>query len=726
MKTTLSVALCLTLLAPSVAAQDSKGSRSKSACAENPAQGQTALVVQEGRSELPLDREAVQLRFPLIGPAKAPSTLPTVALVSVRHDGLLREDLRSAFGAPILTSECDGVLVDVTATKLLRFAGNYELVLQVSPSDGSELARSRLVLEVTVPKATLRPIEKLIVERTWFFFGQMTTEMAPFKLEEASGRLPLTDLSLRQARISTFQNDQVTGRLESVGAIADIPRGGYRMVAYGAEGEFPFGIVTGRVDVVSPQLGAPLSVPFEVRTRVASFYILPLVVFGLFLSWLVKVHLKNLIELGRARQDAAPVLERATRELEQRQDPGFEDARNALRALEDAMAGDAAENIVAAVKELESAIAAASGSFEERKAVVARRLDKLRSVVEPNWSLPRVVVEALHAPTDAIQEARECLRNGMLDAASTALDTAERDFVAELGAATRAWRTAVNESAFVLANANQGLSVSVQEGFKSAFRGASEGIESAAFLEPNATVDKVLEFLPALARSYQRAMDAFWQLGELLKLEVAGVESALAGLPLPDAASLKALVALTNDAAIQISGLAESPTVDLKERLRALHAAWVAGVGGQVDVVKVKGVRDQLEARNYREAALDVRDVLKPRAANVALGAGKHQWIEASAAPTRQAGATLLLVNGTNAASAEREPFVAIARESKKQVRVAKFWQSLIVGAIAGVIVYGGYQETFVGNPAQLMQILLWAFGADVTVDALLKLKVNA
>jgi len=55
------------------------------------------------------------------------------------------------------------------------------------------------------------------------------------------------------------------------------------------------------------------------------------------------------------------------------------------------------------------------------------------------------------------------------------------------------------------------------------------------------------------------------------------------------------------------------------------------------------------------------------------------------------------------------------------EVSIAKFWQSLLIALMLGIIGYGLYWEKFVGTFADFSTIFFWAFGLDIAVDAILK-----
>jgi hypothetical protein len=59
-------------------------------------------------------------------------------------------------------------------------------------------------------------------------------------------------------------------------------------------------------------------------------------------------------------------------------------------------------------------------------------------------------------------------------------------------------------------------------------------------------------------------------------------------------------------------------------------------------------------------------------------------------------------------------------KTDRRSLIVAQAVQTIILGLVLLVIGYALYAPHFVGTPSELSAIFLWAFAADVTVDAVL------
>jgi hypothetical protein len=60
------------------------------------------------------------------------------------------------------------------------------------------------------------------------------------------------------------------------------------------------------------------------------------------------------------------------------------------------------------------------------------------------------------------------------------------------------------------------------------------------------------------------------------------------------------------------------------------------------------------------------------------------------------------------------------------EIAAAKMWQTLVTALLAGLIGYGLFAPKFIGDYQDFLVIFFWAFGLDLTVDAVSKLAPTA
>jgi hypothetical protein len=685
-----------------------------------PADSKLTLSLDTGRAELAVDAPSVTLRYPLQRLEKNPSAPPVLSLVSVRAAGTLRPDLAPAFEKLEVSPDFASIALTV-ATEKLQLTGPYELTLQVTPPDLKQLAPSRLVPEFTVPQATLRSVDTLIVERTFGWGWEETT--TPLVIEEASRKLPLTGLTFRPGR-STFEGNPTTaGLLLTSKKLSDLGRGRPATLAYSSTGDRPLGSVKGSFELSSPQLGTPLSVPFEIRSRACRGYIFLIIGIGVLLSWFLKYRLKSTVVLAQARLDAARVAERAQQELEGRTDSSFDEALAALEALKTAVKSKDAADIAKAAADLEAKLTAALTTFNQKKADAQKRLDQMQDLAEPHWALPQPLLDVLQdAVGTTMKEAQATLDSGDAGTALQTVNAAEHAVAEQLAAAAALWRKSVLAAGSTLSTYPAGLSKQVQVTFADRFEALRPVLDGAELNNPNAPLSQLLEFLPGLCAVYARANDCFWQLGELMKLESRGIRESFAGVTLKDPAAFEQLGKVVEESSFEVSRQAVAAAGEdaLIKLLNDLKAAWQAGLGGQVDLTNVTLAKDKLDAREYVEAAGIVLKVLQKPGGNVPLGTRTLK--QASLLVGERIASPTLMVIRSQRHAKTRDPYLVLARQSRWQIARAQFLQTAFAGALATLVGYMTYQKNFVGNAGDVITIFFWAFGIDLSVDALLKL----
>ena len=138
------------------------------------------------------------------------------------------------------------------------------------------------------------------------------------------GLAGVTDLQVfnRQAMQGTTG---VTGTVKLQGPSA-IQAGRPQTLHLDLAGDFPRGTSTGSFKLIAPQLAQPVTLNYEVRTRLHEMYLLFAILLGLGLSYIARYRLEERILLAQARLQADEILQEVTDRL------GSDEFRDARRA----------------------------------------------------------------------------------------------------------------------------------------------------------------------------------------------------------------------------------------------------------------------------------------------------------------------------------------------------------------------------------------------------------
>jgi hypothetical protein len=167
----------------------------------------------------------------------------------------------------------------------------------------------------------------------------------------------------------------------------------------------PISPAMARVEITSPDLAATVTVPFEVRARLAKYWLAIVASVGVFLGWYFRYYLAGRQQIAAARVEADDALNAFRSAFSAASDKTFRVSLNAAaEKVRDALEKNDAKAIAAAVKEAQDAVTKAAADLETRLSPSATAVQAIRAVLLPAWRLPTTIGSALNS-------ARQELRN---------------------------------------------------------------------------------------------------------------------------------------------------------------------------------------------------------------------------------------------------------------------------------------------------------------------------
>jgi hypothetical protein len=82
----------------------------------------------------------------------------------------------------------------------------------------------------------------------------------------------------------------------------------------------------------------------------------------------------------------------------------------------------------------------------------------------------------------------------------------------------------------------------------------------------------------------------------------------------------------------------------------------------------------------------------------------------------------LLMFRTVHAAAPAVRLTASFRARTRREIVLAKLWQSFGVAVLAGLVGYGLFAPRFIGDYQDFIVIFFWAFGLDLTIDAVTRL----
>jgi hypothetical protein len=627
----------------------------------------------------------------------------------------------------------------------IRKAGNYDLLLSLQPK--SMPRAPRLKIQVVHAAAKLELPDKLLVEQTEYWPFSTSTDKMRFDIRESSGASELMDVAL-QPRVSTLGTDIVTGQLvidlrgpaQSPGVSPPpfIAAGQTRELTYDLSGNFPLGVVTGSLRFFAPELPDPVTLTFEVHSKLTKIYIVVAIALGLFLSWYLKVYLHNRIELAESRSKAATLLDRVQTDWNSHRDHVFRGALNQpIKALQTAVDGQDAAAITPEITALDGVWRTALQDFATRSQRAQTALDDLRKVTDSAWILPTsvlaILANAKQSPAGGIDigQAQEEISQNDPSSASDTMAQLRRQLAAELRRRGSEWHQNAVQYVHRLADARAGIPADVVAQFAAAMSKSEPDFKrmKPEQLDADPLTDALIQFLRDFEAEYRAISELLKELSLRLEQEWTEFTKVLNLSPVQVAAVplFSALKSKLDGFALGLEQATSEPLTALQalqQSLSELQGAWQEVIFQQRDKLPDEArpkVEDLLQGQDFLGAAKLIA-AAAAKQKNVILKHGGQPEERATVWPDLAglSPSSLSLVSSSPQLIGIPSSMAVLHLQSLQQVRYAKAIQTLVVGVLVIIWAYGFYSRTYSGTWSDLSTIFFAAFAIDVTLDAML------
>jgi hypothetical protein len=282
--------------------------------------------------------------------------------------------------------------------------GQYRFTLKLSGA--APVTRD---LTLSVPPSHIDALDTLIVVSEWAkpsLFGESKTANQP-QIWETSQKGWLTHLTLDQ-KGQTDAGPDPGGRIKPKNAnLPDIDPGKNALILlgrdYDLDGSFPLGTAKGKLVLKADQLTDPVTFNFEIRSRVWIAWLFVPMIIGLFLGYIARTSLANLLALSQERKKGYDLIALIDQALRENDDPAFQRAANtardrALMAASKKKAVEIKDGIEAARTDFQTA----SNSLAQRRAELDQKIAALLAIAKAEYRLPNDLKEALQAARSAI------------------------------------------------------------------------------------------------------------------------------------------------------------------------------------------------------------------------------------------------------------------------------------------------------------------------------------
>ncbi|MBV9925264.1 MAG: hypothetical protein JOZ96_09640 [Acidobacteria bacterium] len=624
--------------------------------------------------------------------------------------------------------------------------GTYELLIEMQTGQPEP---DLVKLSLKLSAATLEVPASLSVRQDAPFWGEPDTTGALLLTEKSGGKTRLTDITVKQVGITGGVDETTTAELQ-FGAPHDLGPSLTARAPVTLSSAFPLGKTNGRLMITSPQLAQPLTASFEVVTRRPRWVIVAGIIIGLLFSYLVRTWSVRRIALNEARVGARAAAATLAKEMALRPDAEFKRrVKPEQQKLEGITARTTAAEIKKFVDEANAALTGAVQDFEQRRSAALDILDPLKRLTEASSQLPAGLAAPLAESRKVVEEAGRKIEGNDIVGAKKILDDEVSGLGERLGRAVSDWRLETKAFLSALANVAPLLPSDSSAGLTQELATLQLTLSDTIELtDAGATVQKIESMLGALrtARVKVRELVAGTQL--LLRSSRASIEkvtpekAALAGLDVPQPKKVTALIESFDRLAASLAASVEQPKAGaeaLPGALNDLKTQWREALLAQVtaDAAAQKAAGDLFAANRYVEATEVVARSLPPKRMSDTL-LGETETTSALAASRRlkagglKVGEILDALAGVGGRDLPGLTVLHTVRERSIPTRLDSLqvpslgellllkWVRFVIAA--AIITAAGYLVFMdrTGTLLDLLGIIGWAFGMNVSVDTIL------
>jgi hypothetical protein len=579
-----------------------------------------------------------------------------------------------------------------------------ELLGTVTPAQGDPApAKQPLALELVLPPATLEPLQPFVISHEQWPWGCSMGAEPELKLplHETSGVTSLSRLTMRQAHPILNGDAQVATRLVSSLPPTELGAGSHKLVTFKAEG-LQVGTTKGNLLISGDQLGTVVQVPFEIRTKVFDWLIIPWYLLFGFFGWLVRHRLQEAGARAELRVQGAAQLKRADADLEELLDDKLlAELRKARAALEEAL--EQPDN-----QALSSAVAALQKVLEQVDKKRAEELDQLLSsfaqrdeALEQRFDLP--VGLRLDVPRALLAKAKRLLLEGKPREAREVFQRQEKA-VDDLGARLDSWSRELRSGlgAFKQSGAS---TLNIPEAARTQTEELLEVLDGAlAKAEYDGAKPPPLREYLANVHDANLALRRFFAL-----VRAACTEELKAAASLLEGEQLATVVAA--QAKLPTDSADGTPS-----QLAELVAALRAGAAAVEAMLDSSEARDLLHEGKLAQAVATQqgkpqRTLISATAAGRAPPAAPLGVPQVGAAPAPQ----VVVMRAPAPPPAPLPPAQALS-----DLKTIQLTRSLVSASILSVVAWMAYRQTWLGSISDFAGVAAIAFFTDFTLDAVL------
>lgn len=608
-----------------------------------------------------------------------------------------------------------------TRLAALQGPGTYDVYLRLARMESRE---TQLVkVQVVVPAAVLQVRRPVVVERI-MGLGSVETIAPPILIAETGQKSCAAISTSASTTTETPDNAPVDGRI-SAGRPEKwlVPAGHVAELQIAIEGAFPLGTVKGTMELAAPQLAAPASVQYEVRTRRRKDFIVLLISLGLIFGYVTRTLLKRRLEIDAKILELQELRERIAVEVANQPDEKFQEAtQKVLKQLDEMQTRDAAK-IAQELTKAEQSFTKAQEDLDARCDKLQDQLDERMKQMAADWPAPKKILNILHRRKEELTAVKTALESRDAVLAERRLADLEKPSFDELSGEIALWRGRI-EKEFAKLKRNLPLdgedratldaqiaefSKTLEELHKSEQAGELGALIAQArktHLYLLALLPKVHQYVSGVIEQIKRALT--YTRIDTLQLDV--LSSQLKVPPQRDSAlALSSELDDLQSLSKRLEGLLIEP---LRES--------VAGI--PPDLLKLFGERRYVEfAQRFAAERGEAEAPLGPMPFGEHVPTPIAPAADASSTPESQGESPSEVVSaGARAARpARRTPARRVVTPAS--LAVMRGVQFALAGIGITAIGYLLFEAKFVGTAQELITIFFWGFTIDVSVDALVE-----
>ena len=599
--------------------------------------------------------------------------------------------------------------------------GSYLLSLKLSDLAAKSTPQTvQLNLSVGSPQVSVMA-GKVVVSQVREMRGNIVATAGTMKVSWGNGPAPML-LTPVEAHEPPAKGDAETAEL-AFAPQAETAADSTLNYHVSPRGEFPLGTTIGRIELRSPSLATPVSIPYEVRARRSYAWISWLAAVGALTGWALRTQIPKQRSLLLARAAMAAARRSVLRALQDVDDADFIDKMNAInRALDRADENRDAALLAAEAKTAEDAVRTALAAIEALVPPLRQRIETLHELVNTDWQLPTdVKAELLDLPA-SVERAAQQLNRRNVGACARLVEKLERVGL------TRLRRDADGYVAALLALLNRAGAQPFPMGEHLARHLALIKADAGSYTTPSTDAASTLSQLQDIFRKVQSFAATAHTKTDAWCTQVANqLGDAFGGAP----AGFAALQAQCTQAADSFAADLQNPVPSTWPAATAspLVPTWKAFLLALAPTVDAAALEQELKQGHWHEAVVLTITAAPVQVSSMAAAAGPQgaRRRVTMAVPVDEAMPAAVAVNtavrGVLAAQSAAPTLASLGNERdallSDEHRLA-FIQSLGFAAFFVAGVHLLYAENWIGSYKEFATLFILAFGVDLTSDSVM------